>query len=1035
MKKIITLLFCLFPSFVFTQSVNDSHYILEPFTYSENFETRELSAWASYPTWQDAAYDEKTCVANIISGDPNISFEQKVIPYSNVDNYAGAQKKLDMYMIPGSGISLRYYLKTHLKVEYFKVRLAAGKNGKADFTVMAPPTNQWEWLIVTYEDIVRENPQLSGKNIKVNALAVLAKIPHADPAMPIYLGLDDIVFKGARTVHFQFIEPEMYKLSEWKSYIPKKHYKKNDEFTLSGRLPFQVDRVSVRIVPFTNRTEILGEHYLIRENDTWFFKIKLPYPEGMYLATLSAYRGEIKVSETEFTIYIAPENIGGNHPRLWFDDAGEKRIKTLLQNERFAQLKETILAYAKESRVNLPVESLIFDIDQFPEDDWLPTLGGWINRISVWRNGIYYNSLAYKLLGDSEAGVYAKSLFLQLCRFPTWLHPWMKKRGRHIYYPIGELGMDMAIGFDLIYDILNEDERNVIRSALMKNIIQGAHKSYVEDDLVTCNSSNWVAHITGGSLMCQAVMYGDDPNYQDMEPYFTGAIVKDYGLIQTVIDRDGAYGEGYGYYNFSMLSWSKSLPAVENVFKIDLSNKIHRSYLELIWAGMIKEKKFFYFGDSNGDLGPITNWAWLLPKYKDPLLGWLYNFLKKDETFMDVLYETKDVPQQNPFNENPVKVFRDVGTTVFKSGWEKDDFVFVMRTGPFINHQHLDQGSFWLADKGTPFIEERKGETYYEQMLYQSQYIQPIAHSTILIDNNLQSQRTGDPLVFAEGFDDYAFINHFLDGKNSAFSSGDIGRLYWGKIKEMTRNVLYIKPGTLLMLDVITPAERDVDVSLLYQTHYLNDITANQKVSTITKGDNTLHILHVAPDNLDIKAREIPHFYYTLLHEKQLIKEGCLSITARTTGKPLVMANILTTSKDEKPDITIYQDNGFFNGTVNGVLYAFTTKPGMIYATAGLTTDALAVTGDNFYIFVALCTSLKKDGNMLIKSKLPLTCEISENKIKYYHCMQEEVFIGARNKPEIIIINGKQINDFVYDTVNNGINVVLPAGEGMVEIK
>ena len=60
----------------------------------------------------------------------------------------------------------------------------------------------------------------------------------------------------------------------------------------------------------------------------------------------------------------------------------------------------------------------------------------------------------------------------------------------------------------------------------------------------------------------------------------------------------------------------------------------------------------------------------------------------------------------------------------------------------------------------------------------------------------------GDPLVFANGFNDHAFMVHFLDGSDAAFSCGDIGRLYWGKVKQMRRNVLYLKPRTLLMLDI-----------------------------------------------------------------------------------------------------------------------------------------------------------------------------------------------------------------------------------------
>ena len=409
--------------------------------------------------------------------------------------------------------------------------------------------------------------------------------------------------------------------------------------------------------------------------------------------------------------------------------------------------------------------------------------------------------------------------------------------------------MDVAVTYDCIYNLLTPDERKIVQEAFFRNIIDGAHRTYVEDDLVISDSSNWVAHITGGSLMCQAAMYGDSDKYTALEPQFTGAIMKDYRLIQNALDKDGAYGEGYGYYNFSMLSWSKSLPAVDRVFKIDMSSKLNLSYNELIWAGLIKKKDQFYFGDSGGGLGPVTNWAWLLPKYKEPRLGWFYNYLKSGETFMDALYETTDVAKKDPFGENPVKLFREVGTTVFKSGWNEDDFVFVMRTGPFVNHQHTDQGTFWLADKGKKFIEERHNSTYYLDPIYQPYYIQPIAHSTILIDGNKQSQRIGDQLYFAKGFEDYAYMGHFLDSPKAAFSSGNIGRLYWGNVKDMARNVLYLKPRTLLMLDTVEPSAKDVDVTLLYQGHLLDDIKAGKEISTIENDGTLLNIAHLYPEN------------------------------------------------------------------------------------------------------------------------------------------------------------------------------------------
>ena len=235
-------------------SASGADTILEPFSYQEDFETRELSAWASYPPWQDTAYDQKMRVNTMVPGDPNISVVQKMIPYTNVDNYTGALKELDMYLVPGSSVSLRYYLKTNLSPEFFTIRLAAGADKKVDYTITCPPANSWEWVTVTFSDFISRNPRLAGRDrIKVNALAVLAKFPDADPAMPIYFGLDDITVKGTRAMAFRFAEPKSFKLSEWKPYIPENHYKQGDTFTLRGSWPSTFFKHYVRI-------DALGAH-------------------------------------------------------------------------------------------------------------------------------------------------------------------------------------------------------------------------------------------------------------------------------------------------------------------------------------------------------------------------------------------------------------------------------------------------------------------------------------------------------------------------------------------------------------------------------------------------------------------------------------------------------------------------------------------------------------------------------------------------------------------------------------------------------
>ena len=1010
---------------------------LEPWNYSENFEDRTLGAWASYPHWQDIAYDQKFRVNEMVPGDPNISLEQKVYSYTNVDTYAGAQKLLDIFLVPGAKVSFRYYIKYNQPAEYLIVRFAGGTYGKLDVKIPDPAMNRWARVELDYTDFVKENPCIAGEaQVKVYAIATLVKVPDADPDMPIFFGMDDIAVKAARAMQFQFAEPAVYKLPEFSPYIPKSHYIRGAEFMLSGRWPLGADKVTATVATFTDSTDVQLTADLRKQGELWSLKpVKLTWPVGLYAGTLKAFKSGELLSETKFTLHIAPD-LARRHPRLLFDADKLAIIKQRLATDKYKSFAESVARNAASQRERVPVSGIIYDLDQFPDENWLPTWSAWGGRIYNTDSALLWNSLAYSFLGDETAGQYAKDVLVKLAEWPDWTHPWQTKRGRFNEHRTGGWSHRLAFAYDLTYDLMTPDESLKIRNAVMGNIVGGAHRTYVYNDNITGKTSNWLAMILGGSLTCQAAMFGDGEDTAGIEPYFTGAALKYWEFINRVTDSpDGAWGEGFGYNSYSFTNMSYSIPTLKNVFNIDMSDPLDISFHEAVWAGPVKDKQYFYFGDSSGGL-QSTNWAFLLDETKDPMLSWYYHFLKGNEGVWDVIYDLDSIPEQPPFDKNPVKLFRQVGTTVFKSGWEPDDFIFVMRTGPFINHQHLDQGSFWLADRGSKFMEERHNSTYYDDPIYQSWYIQPIGHSTILINGNHQSQRNGDHSTFAPGFDEYAFISHFLDGTDASFVTGDIGRLYWGEVESMQRNVLYLKPRTLLMLDTIDPAAKDVDVTLLYQTLRLKDIVPGGRESTITKDGTALHFMHLAPEYVRAEAVETPHYLYTLQREKPLVKEGMLTVTARTTGVPLVMANLLTTTPEGTgASVTTTPGKGCVTGASGGTNFVFSTKPGAMYAAAGLETDALACAWKSeSRILAAQFTALRKNGALLVASNKPITAEVTGT-IKYYHCVKDEVAFGRMSQPKTVTVNGAVVKDWRWDAERMAVVVNLPAGEGTVSME
>ncbi len=1018
---------------------------LERFEYREDFESRRQRAWASYPTWQDAAYDQNFRVNEMVPGDPNISIVQLVTPYTAVDNYAGAQKLFDLYLLPGDEVRLRYYIKSHLPAEWFKVRLAAGDAGKVDYTIAEPVLNGWQTVTVRFEDFVAENPALAGQSfIKLNSLAVLTKIAEADPKMPIYLGLDDVEVRAHRETAFIFEEPVVHELTEFRPRVPARHYRPGESFRLAGRWPLAADRVELRVASFAEREQVVYQGQLEREGARWQLDpLTLDWPAGFYYATLTAREGDRVLATSDFTLHIAPD-LSGRRPRLLFDEASLRRIKGKIAAGETGTLVEDLKALAAEQRKLVTVDSLVYDLDQFPEENWLPTWSVYGERIFRTESPLFLNALAWTLGGDREAGRYVCEVLLKQASWPDWTHPWQTRRGRFSEHRTGAWAHTVAIAYDLVRELLSEEEARQIRSAFRSHLIEGVHKMYVEDNDVTCNTSNWISHTAGGSLMLQMAIFDDGEEVETLEPMLTGALLKLHTFINATIDPEGAYGEGLAYNSYTFRTLSRSLPALRHTFNIDLSKPLEPIYKEYIWAGPVLDREYFYYGDSRGRLNVFEHWAFLLTRSRDPLLSWFYQLTREKDAagkmnegqirlaLTELLYPVADVPQQDPFELNPVKAFRGVGTTVFKSGWKADDFIFVMRTGPFFNHQHLDQGSIWLADRGRKFLTKRSGSDYYDDQYYQSHYIQPVGHSTVLIDRNEQSQRVGDHEGMAEGFDDYSYIAQFVDGEHGSFVSGDLGRLYWGKVDKLRRNVLYLKPRGLLMLDVAEPAEADVEVTALYHAARLADIEVGAASSTIADSGAQLHFAHLSPAQVEVEKVGTPHYLRNLQNRQPLEREGMLTVTARSEGGPVVLANLLTTTLEgEAPAIQTRRGEGFVEGEIDGSAFAFSTKPGQVYRVGQLETDALAVSWNGERVLAGLATELARGGRTLVRSSEPVSFEWSPAGLGYDLEQPARVSVGVEGRPATVKLGGEAIN---FEYREGVIEVELPAGEGVLEI-
>ena len=148
------------------------------------------------------------------------------------------------------------------------------------------------------------------------------------------------------------------------------------------------------------------------------------------------------------------------------------------------------------------------------------------------------------------------------------------------------------------------------------------------------------------------------------------------------------------------------------------------------------------------------------------------------------------------------------------------------------------------------------------------------------------------------------------------------------------------------------------------------------------------------------------------------------------------MANLLTTEgSDGVSDVVTEEGDGFVSGMASGKKFAFSTNPGKVYQTNERETDAAAMTWTTDRDFVAMATSFsdRNSAKTLISSEV-LTFEWSVDGVKYSVAKNATLSISSARKPKSVLVNGKAIRNFKYDSAKKQVSLEIQAGEGLIKI-
>ena len=438
-------------------------------------------------------------------------------------------------------------------------------------------------------------------------------------------------------------------------------------------------------------------------------------------------------------------------------------------------------------------------------------------------------SFAYLYTSDTRFSDKAIAHLRSYCSFERWVGnlfldpnhfdpPW------HGTLETAMMTCGIATAYDWVYDQLSEQDRILVRTALIEKGIIPLVNDWC-NPLTSCKiprhypaSGNWIMVCAGsagiGALAvanederaCQWVRQVRDTvrwwlQYEGGDwmvdiPYaHVGRPKPVDGPLEANFGPDGGYKESTGYMNYAMMFVSQFIAALKESVGIDMSSLVPENILDPVLYTLYSVKYndvTKYMCSDFGDSGGNTYMPWLntfLMRYcEHKPARWLYDRTSESpQSVQGLLWFNPEIDPQPPEIRTVGKCFRGISWVTARSSWDDDACVFAMKFHQ--NRGHHDLGQFYLHAGGSLLLTD-SGTTDYGSKVYQQYLSQTHAHNTIRLDGRNQKKTDGH-------------MDLFLTDSCMCLAQGQFRAAYPDELNTWVRTALFIKPGLLIVRDLI----------------------------------------------------------------------------------------------------------------------------------------------------------------------------------------------------------------------------------------
>jgi len=516
------------------------------------------------------------------------------------------------------------------------------------------------------------------------------------------------------------------------------------------------------------------------------------------------------------------------HPRLLATTADFERLRQLVQtDEQAREFYQRLKSQADRICQELP--------SRYEIPDGLRLLA--TSRRVLLR--VYTLALLYRLDGDRR---YLERAWRELeaaANFPDW-------NPRH-FLDTAEMAHAFAIGYDWLFSDWTDEQRRILREAMVTKGLQPALGVYREKRWWSTARHNWNQVCNGGIGMAALALLDELP---DLCGEILNHALQSLQIPMREFAPDGAWGEGPGYWNYATSYNCVFLAALETAVGTDLGLSQMDGFAE---TGLFPiyitgpTGRTFNFADGGDGTLRAPQMFWLARKFNRPVYAWYARSTASPHP-LDLLWFDKQGNDAQAEGLPLDKYFRRVEVVTMRTAWNDRNALFVgFKAGDNkFNHSHLDIGTFVLDAMGHRWALDLGADNYNLPGFFGAQRwtyyrLRAEGHNTLVINPSQEPDQ--DPRAEAK-------IVRFVSQPDRAFAIADLTNAYakHGAEKVMRGILLDRQRREVIVQDEVTLKQAG-DVWWFMHTPAQVQLSEDGKTATLTQGTATLQAVLLSPKN------------------------------------------------------------------------------------------------------------------------------------------------------------------------------------------